>query len=204
MNTQLQPHDLLWGMTPAMLPQNAPEWVAHELSREVPVVIRRASTRPAVIAVGIRGKCRSLRYATEMPVQAIIQHIKPEALVETDLAEFPHLQKSLELVGQVMESIGLPWGYTGSTGFELATGLRTVTEQSDIDLLIRAECLMEKEQARTILQQLDALKLKIDVQLQTPSGGIALREWAQAAGSILLKHQDGAVLVLNPWKLEGA
>ena len=144
MNTQLQPHDLLWGMTPAMLPQNAPEWVAHELSREVPVVIRRASTRPAVIAVGIRGKCRSLRYATEMPVQAITQHIKPEALVKTDLAGFPHLQQSLELVGQVMESIGLPWGYTGSTGFELATGLRTVTEQSDIDLLIRAECLMEK------------------------------------------------------------
>lgn len=71
MNTQLQPHDLLWGMTPAMLPQDAPEWVAHELSREVPVVIRRASTRPAVIAVGIRGN--AVAYA--MPPRCLFRRL---------------------------------------------------------------------------------------------------------------------------------
>ena len=42
-------------------------------------------------------------------------------------------------------------------------------------------------------------ELKLDVQLQTPKGGVALKEWARTTGKVLLKRNDGAVLVNNPW-----
>ncbi|WP_171478020.1 malonate decarboxylase holo-ACP synthase [Acinetobacter venetianus] len=197
--TTFQPHDLLWGMTPELLPDNVSQWVVEAVSEQRPVVVRRAVTNPRNIAVGIRGKQRSHRLALEMPVTAITKCVKPESLIDTDLSQFPHLQMKLASVYNLMQSLNLSWGYTGSVGFELATGLKTVNENSDIDLLIRAQEPVSKLDAQNILGQLDDLNMKLDVQLQTPQGGVALREWAGTTGNVLLKRDDKAVLIDNPW-----
>jgi phosphoribosyl-dephospho-CoA transferase len=91
------------------------------------------------------------------------------------------------------------WGYTGSFGFELATSIKTVTEQSDIDLLIRAEQPFAKKQAIELLENFQQAGLNVDIQLQLPQGGLALKEWARNSGKVLLKRPDSAVLVENPW-----
>lgn len=91
------------------------------------------------------------------------------------------------------------WGYTGSFGFELATGIATVTAQSDIDLLIRTEQPFTKQQAIELLENFQQVGLNVDIQLQLPQGGLALKEWARNSGKVLLKRPDGAVLVGNPW-----
>ena len=137
--------------------------------------------------------------ALEMPVTAITKCVKPESLIDTDLSQFPHLQGKLAAVYNLMQGLNLSWGYTGSVGFELATGLKTVNENSDIDLLIRAQEPVSKLDAQNILGQLDELNMKLDVQLQTPQGGVALREWAGTTGNVLLKRNDKAVLIDNPW-----
>lgn len=194
-----RPHDLLWGMTTKLLPNSAPQWVIDAISEQKPVVVRRAMSACNMVAVGIRGIQRSQRFATELPINVITKCIQPECLIEQDLSLFPHLQLKLQQVYNVMQSFNMTWGYTGSVGFELATGLRTVTENSDIDLLIRADEAVPKSLAQTILLRLDHLNMKLDVQLQTPLGGVALREWAGKKGSVLLKRNDAAVLVENPW-----
>ena len=75
-----------------------------------------------------------------------------------------------------------------------------MTENSDIDLLIRTEGFLTKDEAKQLLHQLEQTELKLDVQLQTPKGGVALKEWARTTGKVLLKRNDGAVLVNNPWQ----
>lgn len=199
MNRYIQAHDLLWGMTPHMLPENAPDWAIQVLSEQKPVVVRRAVTKTHMVTVGIRGEQRSQRFATEMPIQAIIKKVSPESLLAKNLALFPHLQYKLQRVYKTMQTFSLPWGYTGSVGYELATGLETVNENSDVDLLIRTEKCISKSEAKIMLRTLEDLGINIDAQLQTPLGGIALKEWARTAGEVLLKQNDKAVLVKNPW-----
>ncbi|USA54438.1 malonate decarboxylase holo-ACP synthase [Acinetobacter sp. C32I] len=199
MSHHFQAHDLLWGMNPHMLPDDVPDWAVQVLFENKPVVVRRAITNMHTVAVGIRGKQRNQRFAAEMPTHAIEKKVSPESLIDKDLASFPHLQRQLQRIYKTMQSFALPWGYTGSVGYELATGFKTVSENSDVDLLIRTEQFISQAEAKIMLTALEDLDINIDVQLQTPLGGVALREWARATGCILLKRNDHAVLVQNPW-----
>jgi phosphoribosyl-dephospho-CoA transferase len=46
---------------------------------------------------------------------------------------------------------------------------------------------------------LDTAVCVADVQLQTPLGGVALREWAGTSNRVLLKSASEAFLVTDPW-----
>lgn len=59
-----RPHDLLWGLRPEHLPQEAPAWARAALGGHVPVVVRRAPAESGWVAVGIRGSAREQRHAT--------------------------------------------------------------------------------------------------------------------------------------------
>lgn len=196
----LQAHDLLWGMTVDQLDGSAPIWAIEAMQAGHPVVVRRAITDSAMVAVGIRGKARHQRYATQMPKPAIIRCVSPEQLVNNDLQAFPHLQQRLVGIANVMEYFAVQWGYAGSVGFELATGIRVVHAQSDIDLIMRMPNYVDKQLAHQMLIQLEETTEKVDVQLQTPHGGVALKEWARGSNKILLKSSHAAVLVENPWQ----
>lgn len=196
---QLQAHDLLWGMTLDLLDANAPAWVKTVIAQGQPVVVRRAITDAKRVAIGIRGAARHERYAASMPIAAITQQLKPEQLSDA-LERFPQLMDGLQKVQELLNQAHWTWGYTGSVGFELATGINSVSAKSDIDLLIRTAEFLSKNDAQQLLQSLEHTGLKLDVQLQTPNGGVALKEWASTTGKVLLKCDHGAFLVNNPWQ----
>ena len=200
MNMQLEPHDLLWGMTCADLLDARPDWVDEVIQRGDPVVVRRAAVECGMIAVGIRGFHRHQRFAATLEVHRINRFVKPEQLQSLPCEQFPHLAEIMQKLQACMQKTPWNWGYTGSMGFELATGRSTLTAQSDIDMLIRVPDYFSKSEAMCLWNMLEQTQLPLDIQLQTPLGGIALKEWAHRTGKVLLKCNDGAVLTHNPWQ----
>lgn len=196
-----RPHDLLWGMIPAHLPADAPEWARHVLSAGQPVVVRRAIVANGQIAVGLRGASRDQRYASVMPASGIVRIVRPEQLVESlPSRDLPAL-RALALLKPSLDHLGLRWGVTGSVGFQLATGLVAAHADSDLDLLLRTPVELPRSYACELQLLLDGAPCRVDMQLETPSGAVALREWASESARVLLKSQAGARLVNDPWQL---
>jgi phosphoribosyl-dephospho-CoA transferase len=107
----------------------------------------------------------------------------------------------IDLLRPLFAEHRLVWGPTGSCGFELASGLPVATADSDLDLLIRCPQALPLLQARRLQQQLDQLAARycrIDVQLETPAGAVALSEYAHGA-RMLLRGAGGARIVADPW-----
>lgn len=193
-------HDLLWGMTPECLPADAPGWAAECLGLGQPVVVRRALTLPGHVAVGVRGRSREQRYATSMPVAAIQRQVRPEALCHVaSRRDLPAL-RALTRLRPLLDDSGWAWGVAGSVGFELATGIEALHERSDLDLILRTPCALDRLQAKALLARLDASVCAVDMQLQTPCGAVALREWAGSSRRVLLKDDVQARLVSDPWQ----
>ena len=188
-------HDLLWGMTPAHLPADAPAWAKDAVGT---VVVRRAIVAPGFVAVGVRGRLREQRFAALMPMAAVQRRVAPEALRDVvSTRDLPALQ-ALDQLRPVLAP--LSWGVTGSAGFELATGIEALHAQSDLDLILRTPEPLDRNDARDLLATLDEVTCAVDLQLQTPFGAVALREWAGPSRRVLLKTANGAHLVIDPWQ----
>lgn len=69
---------------------------------------------------------------------------------------------------------------------------------SDLDLVVNASLPLDKDEMRDWLQSFRSLLVAIDVQISTPSGGFALREWL-LRDAVLLKTNSGPVLTDKPW-----
>ena len=199
-----RPHDLLWGMTPAQLPTDAPAWAVAVLAAGQPVVVRRARVAAGLVAVGLRGATRDQRLAALMPVEAIAHRLAPEELLGRRATEDLPVFRVLAELRPLLDALGHAWGVTGSAGFQLATGLPTAHPDSDLDLLLRAERPLPRSEARPLLQLLEGRACRVDLQLQTPLGGVALSEWAGGAARVLLKSATGPRLVSDPWAEERA
>ena len=200
----LQPHDLLWGMALSALPADAPAWVVDAVALDHPVVVRRALAPRGQVAVGVRGRDREQRYAAMMPRVDIRRCLRPEQLtcIESE-RDWPAL-RALRQIRPLMDLVGLPWGVAGSAGFELASGVAALHENSDLDLILRTQSFVSRSWAAELVQVLDRSECRIDVQLQTPAGAVALREWAGHSRQVLLKAEQGAWLVNQPWPLTEA
>ncbi|MCG2572671.1 malonate decarboxylase holo-ACP synthase [Acinetobacter sp. ME22] len=197
-----QAHDLLWGMPLGALPEQAPDWAWQAIATGQPVVVRRAVTHEDQIAVGIRGAQRQQRLGCVMPKVAIQRIVKPEQLIMVDAEQFPVIAEKVQPIAQVLQATEWTWGITGSTGFELATGLQVTHANSDLDILIRMPNELSKADAKALWDALQQTSVRMDVQLQTPCGGVALADWANARHQVLLKRAQGAVLVDNPWMVQ--
>lgn len=194
------PHDLLWGMPVSALPADAPDWVIEAVRLEHPVVVRRSLAPRALVPVGIRGPRREQRYAALMPRAAIERCVRPEQLTHIrGEQDWPALQ-ALDHVRPLMDLLALTWGVSGSAGFELASGLPALHQNSDLDLIVRTPRFVSRDWAAELVQILDRAVCRIDVQLQTPFGALALREWAGVSRQVLLKSEHGAWLVDQPWQ----
>jgi len=191
-------HDLLWGMTPAHAPADAPAWVLAALGAGQPVVVRRAIAQPGHVAVGVRGRLREQRFAAEMPLALVQRRVVPEALREViSPRDLPALRALVQLRPVLAQK---DWGVSGSAGFELATGIEALHASSDLDLILRAPEPLERRDAADLQAILDTADCVVDLQLQTPFGAVALREWAGSSRRVLLKAASGAHLVIDPWQ----
>jgi phosphoribosyl-dephospho-CoA transferase len=200
---QLQPHDLLRiEASRFLVAEDASSGAAMEscLRRAPFVVIRRALMKDGFVPVGIRGQNRAERYAVWLDPQGICGVLKPESLRTSGQArELPALA-ALHECEQRFRSLHHPWGPTGSTGFELASGLATVTATSDLDLLID---MMERPPDRELAAIADAcndLPCAVDLQIATPHGAFSLREYRSGGSRLLMRTRSGPVLVIDPWK----
>jgi phosphoribosyl-dephospho-CoA transferase len=192
-------HDLLWGLTPEQLPADAPSWVIDSISAGQPVVVRRALSAPDHIAVGVRGRLREQRYATVMSVDAIQRQVQPEALCHVSIDRDLPAVRALNQLQPILDASGWVWGVSGSAGFELASGFQALHEGSDLDLILRTPQPLNRVRAQALVKLLDAAVCQVDMQLQTPFGAVALREWAGSARRVLLKNGRQAFLVIDPW-----
>lgn len=186
-------------MPPCALADDAPAWAREALERGDPVVVRRAIAPAGQAAVGVRGAERAQRYAALMPLSSLHRVVRPEQLVGLSTSvDFPALQ-ALADVRVLLDGLGRAWGVAGSAGFQLATGRITLHANSDLDLILRTPEPFGRQRARKLVQQLEHCPCRIDVQLQTPLGGVALLEWAGEARHVLLKTDVGPLLVSDPW-----
>jgi len=191
-------------MRPEQLPADAPAWAITVLAAGQPVVVRRARVAAGLVAVGLRGATRDQRLAALMPIEAIAHRLAPEDLLARQASEDLPVFRVLAEIRPLLDALGHAWGVTGSAGFQLATGLPTAHPDSDLDLLLRAEQPLPRSEARPLLQLLEGRACRVDLQLQTPLGGVALSEWAGGAARVLVKTAEGPRLVSDPWAAERA
>lgn len=204
----IRPHDLLWIGTPHDIRSisGVPAWASPEWLSVAPVVVRReAVSEHGLVPVGIRGRARSERFAAFVARKRIARRVTPEALARARgwranpaLASLPCV-RALACIASELDRLRLTWGITGSVGFALASGVSTLRVDSDLDLLLRAERPLPREEARALLSLLRAVPARIDMQVDTGHGGFALAEWAGNADRALLKTGRGPVLVADPW-----
>ena len=209
MRPELGTHALLRIAAPEVLQcdTHLPEWVVQELRRAPWVVVRRARVREGLIPVGVRGAARSMRFAAWLPPGEVREALNPLELAarrgwraHPRAAEVPALA-ALGKVEECMQRVGLgaSWGPTGSVGFELASGCRTATPHSDLDLMVQADGPLASEAAAAVLTEFLSLPATVDVLVETPYGAVALAEYVSARRPILLRTATGARLATDPW-----
>lgn len=211
-DVRCRPHDLL---RLRQLPHtdDEPAWLRDAWTRAPFAVVRRALAKDGLVAIGVRGATRAQRYGTWAASADIEQRIAPEHLVnEASLASLAPLTLGQDLPAFAALALLLrdatclrqfAWGPTGSTGFELATRQSTVNAASDLDLLIRTPQPLSLADAQCLVDELQHAALaagtRIDAQLETPAGGVALVEYAAGKARVLARNEHGPQLVDDPW-----
>lgn len=203
----ITPHDLIWvdSLLDAKWLGRCEAWVSECWQPHHPLVVRRDTQTTGWIAAGIRGALRSQRQACWVPVASVGKIVHPENLVNRDRLT-SHPQRGLPAFQALNDLLQLswpmPWGVTGSCGYALATGESVVRDSSDLDLLVRSTNPPPLDWFSQIDPVLAKLPCRIDIQLETPYGGIALSEWRRQSGSVLVKSARGAYLSSNPWQVK--
>lgn len=205
-----RPHDLLWVTSRKALVSDAalPDWAVSGRLAHAPVVVRRERPAdPALIPVGLRGETRSQRLSAYVHRDAVLRVVRPETLVTNaawqnrlTLQRFTAVA-ALEELAPRLDSTGLCWGPTGSTGFTLATGLTVLHTDSDLDLVVRAPAPLTPAQAAILRAVLDGSPCRVDMQIDTGRGAFSFAEWASGQGRVLLKTDTGPSLTGDPWKV---
>ena len=200
---EMNPHDLIRIKKEEDLLADLPlpAWVSESLNLAPFVVVRRSHSPDGKIPVGVRGRERGQRFPAWLPEKKAVAVITPyKLMVSANSTRIndpgaPAAIRSLRRITSLLQNTGYRWGPTGSVGFELAANTTTVKEDSDLDILIdlpefvpilSATRLMEDLQRRTLV--------RVDVQLNTPQGSLALADYI-GAGKVLVKGNSGPLLL---------
>jgi phosphoribosyl-dephospho-CoA transferase len=188
-----------------------PSWVREAVRLAPFVVVRRAPASCGRVAVGVRGATRAQRYGTWIEVADVEATLAPEDLAGAAARDPRRTLPAFALLAALRDAPildGRVWGPCGSAGFELATGVATVTASSDLDLLVRAPDPVGREAALALLRALSLAAqragVRVDVQLETPAGGLALAELVSDRPRVMARHAQGPRLVVDPWTMTAA
>lgn len=200
-----KPHDLIRFDASFLQGEDLPDWITTMRETVTFAVIRRAEPSNGALPIGIRGSQRHQRWGGWLTPKAVVQHWTPESLV-ANIAHLPP-ERSCSvpaLAGLLkwherMAGSAWSWGPTGSVGFELATGQAAATHNSDLDLTIRCEKPISKQDACSLLETSADLGVRCDVALETPLGAVALLEFARTKGPMAIKTPREPKLTTNPW-----
>lgn len=199
-----QVHDLIRMHPTSFKRMDPPAWVNQKLGECPWVVVRRARAPMGMIAVGVRGDTRSERWGGYAHQNAVGQIVAPHELLRflrtsAGVNSSPPIQL-LEKVIERWQGFTLPWGPTGSVGFELASGYRVTTALSDLDIAIRAPERVSVEIARSLWEGVVGLQPKVDVRIETSECGFSLEEYVRRPCTrILLHYPGGARVGDDPW-----
>lgn len=193
------PHDLLQLTGLGCLDGGVPAWVQTALVRTPWVVVRRADAPARYHAVGVRGDDRSHRYPLTIAHTNVGAVLAPEDLANSDPRDRRDLpaMRALAEARTHLDECAMRWGPTGSVGFELATGVSAVTPASDLDLVVRAPLLTSAvvQRLNALHGRLQGLAARVDCQVETANGAIALAELTSCSAEVLVKTRDGPSLV---------
>jgi phosphoribosyl-dephospho-CoA transferase len=198
-------HDLLRvdaeRLREALVLEDASCWELAEANmRRAPfAVVRRAPMEHELVPVGKRSQSREVRLAAFLRPAWIAEVIPPESLrcsaSTRQMPVFSALAR-LEQDGCWREHV---WGPTGSAGFELASGVETVSLASDLDLILRAPKSLPVPVLRQLAEACRSLPTAVDIQVETPCGAFSLQEYLSTREKLLLRTELGPELTYNPW-----
>jgi phosphoribosyl-dephospho-CoA transferase len=200
---EMNPHDLIQIAKEEDLSTDLPlpAWVSGSLTLAPFVVVRRSIAPEGNIPVGVRGRERGQRFPAWLQQKKAVAVITPWSLMgsanwnRVDNLRAPAAIRSLQRITPLLESTGYRWGPTGSVGFELAANTTTVKEDSDLDILIDFPEFVPVLSATRLMMDLQRRTLvRVDVQLNTPRGSLALDEYINAV-RVLVKGNSGPQLL---------
>lgn len=176
----------------ARVAAEAPPWVRASLERAPFAVVRR-ERRAGRICIGVRGAARSERFAADLHAGEVERRITPEELATRRPARAHPALAALAQAGAIAEAYKIAWGPAGAAAFELATGVPVLSEESDLDLVLRLHPADERVPA--VARAFAAMRTRVDAELDFDDGcGVALHE-AATAGTWLVKTALGPRLV---------
>ena len=200
---EMNPHDLIRIAKEEDLSTDLPlpAWVSGSLTLAPFVVVRRSNAPEGKIPVGVRGPERGQRFPAWLRQEKAVAVITPHSLMgsanwnRVDNPGAPAAIQSLRRVTPLLQSTGYRWGPTGSVGFELAANTTTVKADSDLDILIDLPEFVPILSATRLMKDLQRRTLvRLDVQLNTPQGSLALADYI-CAEKVLVKGNSGPQLL---------
>jgi len=197
----MRTHDLLQVTRGAgLIADDLPAWVSPSLVRAPFVVVRRAPTHGDLIPIGVRGTSRAERFPALLHRRDIAQAVAPESLAypKASIRPLPALT-ALPEVAKAAARIDLVWGPAGSVGFELASGVETVTAQSDLDIVLRPTAAHARAQLAEFARCVAALDVRVDASIESDVGAVALSEWLASPDCVLIKTTSGPQLGAFSW-----
>lgn len=206
---KLYPHDLLTFNYESDFESKKnplPKWAKDSLRKAKIVVVRRGAIREGKIPVGLRGQQKSQRLAGFLSETAIVKQYHPDYFIQhrswqrlaperQELPAFKALNKIIPLLKN------FNWGISGSLAYEMATGIKMVHQNSDLDIIAWNVHRMSVSKAKELLRALNRFKAHADMQIVNGQRGFALEEYAMNRDAeILVKTDKGPLLSKNPWQ----
>jgi phosphoribosyl-dephospho-CoA transferase len=208
MTTPLRRHDLVWLSAAGwqhVLAQPCErvlrECFAHWSARRLPLVVGRQPPEAPELALGLPAPLawERRKIALSVPLQHVLYHDSfPKARAITAQLQFGLRARWLRLAAQLHAS-GIEVRVHGGHGWQCITGLRYLTPQSDLDLLLPVADAQAADAVADLLAGFTWAGPRLDGELLLPNGcAVAWREWLQwRSGSvdrILVKRLHGVSL----------
>jgi phosphoribosyl-dephospho-CoA transferase len=204
---ELRAHDLLRLVPDARVLGDLPIWATDSLHQTRTVVVRRAAAPNRLVSVGIRGSFRGQRCdSLFLRIEDVATLYTPESLIRTgnwrqftrSPRPFPAWQ-ALEQVNDFAERTGLVYGPIGSVGFQLATGVDSVSQSSDLDVIVRLATAPNRRLLQDFYEANRFHAAPVDVVLEGLVGAVSLTEYLQRPDRVLIKTQMGPRIGAFVW-----